>query len=140
MKAILSSILIAISISIINAQPDTSSRSISIQMEIIGIEEVSGKLGIQLYDKEQNLVSRKWVPVTATEMTADFTGIQPGTYAIQFYHDANDDGEMNFHWYGAPKEGYGNSNDVKGFFGPPEFSEQLVDFSNSADITMKLIK
>lgn len=138
MKTLLTALLLT-SMMIGSAQ-QTDNDELTVTMNIEGLKVAEGKLGIQLYNSQEELVMRQWVPVDALEMTAKFEGVEAGTYAIQFYHDENDDGEMNFHWYGAPKEGYGNSNDVKGFFGPPEFVDQLVTFTESSTITMKVIK
>ncbi len=50
-----------------------------------------------------------------------FTDIPPGKYAIKLFHDANDNGEMDTNFLGIPKEGFGFSNNAKGFMGPPGF-------------------
>ena len=52
----------------------------------------------------------------------DFLDIPPGTYALAVIHDENMDGKLDTNWLGAPKEGYGFSNDAKAMLGPPSFS------------------
>ena len=76
------------------------------------------------------------VEVTGTEMTAYFENVSSGTYAVTYYHDENDNGQLDFKWYGAPDEGTGNSNDVKGIFGPPDFEKQLIEISGPLTVSM----
>lgn len=45
----------------------------------------------------------------------------PGTYAFAFYHDADDDNELDRDLVGIPQEGYGFSNNVRPGLGPPSF-------------------
>jgi uncharacterized protein (DUF2141 family) len=45
----------------------------------------------------------------------------PGTYAFAFYHDADDDNQLDRDLVGIPQEGYGFSNDVRPGLGPPSF-------------------
>ena len=52
----------------------------------------------------------------------DFLDIPPGTYALTVIHDENMDGKLDTNWLGAPKEGYGFSNDAKAFLSAPSFS------------------
>jgi len=65
----------------------------------------------------------------ATATIKDKTGkiiiknIPVGNYAAAVLHDENDNNKMDFHFYGAPKEGYGASNDAKGSFGPPTYED-----------------
>lgn len=44
-----------------------------------------------------------------------------GDYAVAVIHDLDGDGKLKTNWLGIPKEGFGFSNDVMGFLGPPSF-------------------
>lgn len=54
------------------------------------------------------------------------TGLKPGRYAIILFHDENQDGRLDKNLLGIPNEGFGFSNNVIGFFGPPSFEDALV--------------
>jgi uncharacterized protein (DUF2141 family) len=53
----------------------------------------------------------------------EFSGIQPGTYAIAVFHDENSNGKLDTDFLGIPREGVGASNNAKGHFGPPRFHD-----------------
>jgi uncharacterized protein (DUF2141 family) len=52
-----------------------------------------------------------------------FEGIPQGTYAVSVFHDENMNGKLDKNFVGAPKEGYGASNNPKKRMGPPKFDE-----------------
>jgi uncharacterized protein (DUF2141 family) len=51
-----------------------------------------------------------------------FENVEPGTYAIAFLHDEDDDGRMDRDFFGFPQEGFGFSNDAAPSLGPPSFN------------------
>jgi len=122
--------------SLIVLQGLAQSEGHTLTLEITGLETVDGKLGLRLLNADEEVVMQKMVLVTGSDMTATFENVTAGTYAVSYYHDANDNGELDYKWYGAPDEGTGNSNDVKGSFGPPDFEEQLFDLVGAMSLTM----
>lgn len=56
-----------------------------------------------------------------------FRDIEPGRYGVKLFHDANANGEIDTNFLGIPKEGYGFSNNAKGFMGPPGFKKLIVE-------------
>ena len=56
-----------------------------------------------------------------------------GEYAIASYHDENGNGKLDTNALGLPEEGYGFSNDARGMFGPPKFSEAVFEFDGKSD-------
>ena len=51
------------------------------------------------------------------------TGVPPGTYAVQAWHDENDNGRIDSDMLGIPREGIGFSRDAPIRFGPPSFAD-----------------
>jgi uncharacterized protein (DUF2141 family) len=62
------------------------------------------------------------IKIRDVQARCDFLDIPPGTYALAVIHDENRNGQLDTNRLGIPKEGYGFSNDAKGFFGAPSFS------------------
>ncbi len=56
-------------------------------------------------------------------VTVRITGVPPGIYAAQAFHDENDNGKIDRNFIGLPQEGLGFSNDAKMRFGPPSFDD-----------------
>ncbi|MDR0612870.1 MAG: DUF2141 domain-containing protein, partial [Dysgonamonadaceae bacterium] len=70
-----------------------------------------------------------------TDTSLEFSVELPeGEYAISVYHDENDNNKLDTGVFGIPTEGYGFSNNVKGFMGPPSFKESK--FSLTKDSTL----
>jgi uncharacterized protein (DUF2141 family) len=61
-----------------------------------------------------------------------YDNIPKGIYAIACYHDENDNGKIDRNFFGVPTEGTGASNNARGFWGPPKFTD--AQFLVSSDI------
>lgn len=79
------------------------------------------------------------IKIRKTQARCDFEDIPPGTYALAVIHDENMNGRLDTSGLGIPTEGYGFSNDAKGWFGAPSFSAAsfLYDGRN-VDLTISL--
>ena len=70
---------------------------------------------------------------------AKFSDLQYGEYAVGAMQDENNNGKMDVGLFGIPKEGYGASNDARGFFGPPNYDDAKFMFSSdSMAIVLKM--
>ncbi|MDX5950255.1 DUF2141 domain-containing protein, partial [Azospirillum brasilense] len=49
-----------------------------------------------------------------------------GTYAVQSFHDENQNLELDRNFLGLPKEGVGFSNDAPMRFGPPRYADATL--------------
>ncbi len=63
------------------------------------------------------------------KVTATFTNVAPGTYAILVLHDANDNSKMDFEANGMPIESYGTSNSMMSS-GPPVFDDTKFEVAD----------
>jgi 4,4'-diapolycopenoate synthase len=67
--------------------------------------------------------------------------LPPGTYAVSVYEDLNDNHKLDHNAIGIPREPVGASNNPKGRFGPPRFSECAFSLGNSArTIAINVVK
>ena len=62
------------------------------------------------------------IKVRKTRARCDFEDIPPGSYALGVIHDENMNGKLDLNALGIPTEGYGFSNDAKGWLGAPTFA------------------
>ena len=65
-------------------------------------------------------------PAQVGSTTVAVPGIPPGTYAVQAYHDANDNGRIDRNFLGLPTEAIGFSRDAPMRFGPPRFDDAAI--------------
>lgn len=116
----------------LTAQAETK----QIDFHIKGINDSKGKLYIQLFKGRDDYIQGK--PSAATivkaeqdSATVSFYNIAPGDYALRFFHDQNDNGEMETNLFGMPTEGYGFSNDAKPNFGPVSYEDIAFSVAES---------
>ncbi len=66
-------------------------------------------------------------------------GVPPGQYAVQAFHDENDNSELDRNLIGMPREGIAFSRDAPMRMGPPRFSDAAVEIGqNGASLTLSM--
>ena len=101
-----------------------------IHVKILNIRNSTGTVDCALFDSPvgfpvevlRSATNVMMIKVRHTQARCDFEDIPPGTYALAVIHDENSNGVLDTNWLGVPTEGYGFSNDAKGFLGAPLFS------------------
>lgn len=117
----------------------------SIQLTVKGITEVHGNLMIAVYENAEefpvfgkgdiNIVHA----VSSTVEKVRIDGLEEGgKYAVAVYHDVNKNKFLDKNFLGMPIERYGFSNDARGTFGPPYFSEASFTAQNGKHLTITI--
>ena len=109
----------------------------TLEIEITALRSDEGKVAIQLLNETEAVVKELYAEISGGECIVNLDSLSPGQYALSYYHDENDNGEMDTGLFGIPKEGYGFSNNARGKYGPPEFKKWL--FVLDKDLKMELI-
>ena len=109
---------------------------ISLEMEINNLQSNNGPLYIRILDENENPVIVGTSPVINYSARISFDSISPGKYAIQFFHDENENQKMDFNLIGIPKEKFGSSNNVKPILGPPKFEKMLFNLTDNKKVIM----
>lgn len=101
----------------------------TLRVDVSGIERFEGVLKVAICRSSLDeagcrigLARRPNGPVESF----DFTGLDPGRYAVICYQDLNGNERLDFGTFGLPAEPYGLSNDV-GRFAPPSFEAAAVN-------------
>ena len=117
--------------------------NITHQVDVVikDISSDSGTVYFGLYDTESNFNTRKPLKVAKSEIIdgvakVSFKELEPNVYAITCYHDANNNGKMDFEANGMPIEDYGMTNNVM-TYGPPQYSDGKFELSNK-DLTFEI--
>ena len=111
--------------------------NISLEMEINNLQSNNGPLYIRILDENENPVIVGTSPVINYSARISFDSISPGKYAIQFFHDENENQKMDFSLIGIPKEKFGSSNNVKPILGPPKFEKMLFNLTENKKVIIK---
>ena len=111
----------------------------NITATVTKLSSPTGKLMIELVDKNGKTIEAKAASVDSKTCTVVFENVEAGTYAIRYYHDENENGKMDTGTFGIPKEGYGFSNNARGFMGPPDFEDMLFGVDGDVSMTLKTV-
>ena len=99
----------------------------------VKVEGVDGSMGhvlVAVCTEDQFLgagcTSTGKVPAAPGAVTIVLTNVAPGVYAVQAFHDENDNMDIDRSLLGFPKEGMGFSNDAPMRYGPPQFAVAAI--------------
>jgi uncharacterized protein (DUF2141 family) len=116
-----------------------SSAQNTLTIEINGLKTNEGTVMIKLLDANEKVVKTVKSKVTDKQCMVKIEDLASGSYAVQYFHDENDNGKMDTGSFGKPVEGYGYSNDARGFFGPADFDDQVFEMNENLKITLKTV-
>lgn len=116
----------------------------TVQFNIEGIQHDKGKLYIQLFKGENNFKKGEAHNVAIVnakkgQLTVTFNDVEPGDYAIRYFHDENNNRDFDNNMFGMPIEGYGFSNNAPVNFGPPSYQQMTFVVSNVAVINSSTV-
>ena len=116
-------------------------------IEIRGVRSGDGRLFVAVHGSETSatfpagdgMVAGLNQRASAGTLRFVLRDLPPGRYAVNAFHDENDNGELDTNLVGIPSEGYGFANDPGAAFGPPDFEAAAVtvgDTSEAAVLTL----
>jgi len=127
------------------AQPETATLTI----RVTGVRNNKGRIALALFQGETGFpgdaskaVCLQQAEIDARTGSARFVlqGVPYGQYAVSIFHDENMNGKLDKNFVGAPKEGYGASNNPRKRMGPPPFDEAKFSLNQPAQfIEIKLM-
>ena len=116
-------------------KPKTTKHTLTV--EIVKLKSDKGNVMLELIDEKENTIARSIGTVKEGTSTLTLENLDPGTYAVRFFHDENENQRMDSGKYGKPTESYGFSNNARGFFGPPKLKKMLFDLNSNTSIKIK---
>jgi uncharacterized protein (DUF2141 family) len=110
---------------------------VKLDITIVDLKNDNGIVRVELIDANHASLLKKTSTIQKGQATLVFDNLQPGKYAIQYYHDENLNDKLDMNLFKIPTEGYGFSNDAYSMFGPKSFDQWLVNVVKDAAIVMK---
>jgi len=112
-----------------------------VEVQINNVTSDKGKVYFVLYNTEEGFNNKNHFKGAISDIkngvaSAKFLGLEAETYAIVCFHDANDNGKMDFEENGMPLEDYGASNNVMNY-GPPRFGDAKFELTDK-DLTFEI--
>jgi uncharacterized protein (DUF2141 family) len=106
---------------------DAVAESGNIEVVVTNLRTAKGQVRVGICPRETFLEDdcpyEASAPAAVGETMVTVTGVPPGTYAAQVFHDENGNHEVDRSWLGIPTEGVGFSRDPSFTFGPPDFND-----------------
>lgn len=102
----------------------------SVTVTVKNVASNAGSIRAAICDKDTFLkvcAFRSSEKASGDVVSLNFKDLPPGRYALNAYHDENDNGKMDRNLIGIPTEGYAFSRDAKGRRGPPAFEDAAFD-------------
>lgn len=116
-----------------------------VTVNIRGLISSNGKVFVALFANKQgfpdNTANQAFYTNTITpiEKQASFScTLQPGTYALSVFHDANSNQQLDKNWVGYPKEKFGFSNNPRVTISAPNFEECSFKVEKDMVVTIDL--
>ena len=95
------------------------------------------KAGVKFPD-QKGAVAGAWRMAGKGGFSITFTGLAPGRYAVNGFHDDNGNGDLDTNLLGIPTEGYGFGNGATGTFGPASFDDSSIELKSAATIRLPI--
>lgn len=108
-----------------------------LDIEILELRNNNGNIMLQLFDANEKVHTQEHCAIKDNKSCASIPNLNPGKYAVRYYHDENMNGKLETNLIGKPTEGYGFSNNVTGKFGPPPFEKWLFEVTGDKKIVLK---
>jgi uncharacterized protein (DUF2141 family) len=106
----------------------------TLTIDIKGLRNDQGHVLLQLFDESEKSIREIKQPIENKECTILLTDLGLGRYGFKYFHDENDNQNLDTNWVGIPKEGFGFSNNAKATFGPPSFTKWVFELSGNKEI------
>ena len=109
----------------------------TVTVTVTGLKSSNGNLMLEMVDAKGKVVAQKLETISNKKSTIVIEDVKQGTYAIRFFHDENNNQKMDTGTFGIPTEGYGFSNNARGFMGPPDLEDMLFTVNGDVNMTLK---
>ena len=121
----------------------SSAQAAELIVTVKDVRSSDGIVSVALCPKEQFLGDEcpyhESAPAIEGETFLLFPEVDPGTYGVQGFHDANANGEMDMNFVGWPLEGFAFANDPQVLMKAPEFEEAAISIGEeNVEVTMSM--
>ena len=107
-----------------------------VQVNVIHISPLEGTVEVSLFDSAESFLVKPYLQQSGKggedgSFTTRFVALPAGEYAVVVVHDANDNGQLDLGFLDFGGEDYAYSNQVKPWFGRPDFDEVKFTVADS---------
>ena len=104
---------------------------VTLKIEVSNLKNNTGIIIIDFRDGENNFIKGFSQEIVNNRCVIIIDSLKSGKYAFKYFHDENKNNKLDTYWFGAPKEGYGFSNNIKSTFRPPSFDDTVFEIKQN---------
>ncbi|SHG22284.1 DUF2141 domain-containing protein [Flagellimonas flava] len=138
MKTLILSLMVTVSFVTLTKAQSLATLTVSIE----NIENDEGMIRVGLYNTPNSWLEEVFMGGETTIENGKgqlvFKNVPFGEYAISLYHDENNNGKLDKYLGFYPKEVYGCSNQARGNYGPPKWTD--AKFTIDQNTNKQIIK
>ena len=108
-----------------------------LRIEINELKNNDGHILLELSNHKSDFIKGVSKEIENKKCIIIINDLSPGKYSFKYFHDENNNKELDTNWIGIPTEGFGFSNNARGTFGPPNFEKTI--FEIKGNVTKKCI-
>jgi uncharacterized protein (DUF2141 family) len=116
-----------------------SQQKFDLTITINGFKNQKGTVKLQVQNAQQKEVFQKIAPVPGKTYLIVINDVPEGAYVVNVIHDKNNNNKLDTNWMGIPSEGWGCSNDARGFMSAPAFRNKLFPVKGNTSISINLV-
>lgn len=99
-----------------------------VRVLVSNLSTVTGTVEITLFDSAESFLKEPYLQQSGKagedgNFEVEFVELPEGEYAVVVVHDENDNGKLDSGFLGFGGENYGYSNNIKPWFGRPDFED-----------------
>jgi uncharacterized protein (DUF2141 family) len=102
-----------------------------------GVAKIARVNSLEGYEDSTKAFMKETVQIVNGKVTCNFNDVPFGKYAVTVRHDENNNNKIDKSIFGKPTEAYGFSNNVRRFFGKPDY-EKAVFILDKSDLVVKI--
>jgi uncharacterized protein (DUF2141 family) len=108
-------------------------RAADLVVTVEGVRNNAGNIRAGIFNSAETwldgdkALARVAVKAVAPRTVLKFENLAPGTYAVGFYHDENENQKHDRNFLGVPVEGFGFTRDPTVVLSPPSFAECTIE-------------
>ena len=125
----------------------TPSDAADLEVTLRGVHSTDGRALVAVhrqvpgagFPSDDGIVASEARPAVTGDIRFVFRSLPAGDYAVAAFHDADGDGQLDANFAGLPTEGFGFSNDARGFMGPPTFNAAKISVGPDEESTRVIV-
>ncbi len=111
----------------------------SLTIEVNGLRNSKGQVHLELGNVKGEKISSFEQPIENGKSHFEIKNLKPGNYSFKYYHDENNNQELDTNFIGMPKEGIGFANNAKGKYGPPPLEKTIIDVQGDSSLVCTIL-